>query len=356
MARGPWTGAEAIGKAGSLKYRIDMPAPVRLADIAAHFGVSTITASRALRRPHLVRAELGTAIRAYAAEHGYRPSSGKVGGRDGASAHTDTAILAVTLSTAPNLHRNPYLAAVQRGVAAAGVALGLTVDQRACAPKQLAAEIASLAADRRWRGLLVNPMLAPLDPRVFAPLGDLPVACIESDGGSGLPCAGPDHDAARAVLRAALQRIGARRPACCLHPGSLAGRRSLGAEALIADWRAAGLDPAPTLIGERDDVAGTRRWLAQVRPDAVICTYADTARIVWDHGSGVPSCVIDRIDPVSQVAGLAQQREAMGWMALRTLLWAPWEAGPAYRVPVRILVAPTWVDGDTWPTSSPAVD
>jgi len=51
------------------------------------------------------------------------------------------------------------------------------------------------------------------------------------------------------------------------------------------------------------------------------------------------------------VAGLDQRREAMGWLALRNLLWAPWEAGEACGMAVRILVPPSWRPGATWPAA-----
>ncbi len=196
-----------------------MPRPLRLADIAAHFGVSTITASRALRRPHLVRPELVERIRRFAAEHGYRVGGG--GDAGGGSVRSDTGLLYLTIGTGRALRPNPYLSAVQRGLEAAGVALGVSITQRFCPPDRLAAELETAAADRRWRGLLINPLMGNLDPGALASIGRLPVAAIESSGGLDLPLVEQDHAAGRRTLVQALRRIGASRPGCCMHPGSL---------------------------------------------------------------------------------------------------------------------------------------
>lgn len=325
--------------------------PVLLRDVAASAGVSSSTASRALRGDPRISAGTAGAVQAAARQLGYRPDPllGALARYRDRSRPTSRIQTIVCITTWPPANVRALDPALIRRAQALGYRLEQLVLGTDPAGQQAAGR---RLVERGVRGLLLGTGQVQQDELA------LPwerFACVSVSGAPQMrwfPSVTANYVQHLNLALTQLHARGYRRPGLVVDPWTLAVTR----DASHAGWGHAfsvfrRRPAAPLLLDCTTDAAAVGCWVRRERLDAVIAFSDGVRRILAEAGNCIPGQLgfasLDA-EPGSGVAGILQPREACQRVALDLLAarLRQNEIGPLPE-PYAVHLTGSWLDGAT---------
>jgi LacI family transcriptional regulator len=339
-----------------------VPYPITLADIAAHVGCNKSTVSRALRNQPGVLGPTAERIRSVALKLGYRPDPIQAQAATQRWRHTATSHLTYTAAfiipcygsrAEVRMRAQPFADAAHAYIQT----LGCGLDTVNASDYRCGAELSRVLRARGVRGIVVPQIPAgqlhffqEMDWTEFTGVG-----C--QSGWAALPLHVVDSDESFASSRAwrRLATLGYRRIAAALTAHRPWAEDDFSRHGAISAEQAAAEPPLVRLSvfsGLSSDRQAFVEWLLQVRPDAVIGFHEGMLGWIREAGFRVPEEI-----GFATLRGAGGPERCSGFVVDRTLIAVAavdllmtqirnnqW-GFPANRQ--RVLIEPTWVDGET---------